>query len=92
MSMPKGFKSKNGYATVTGLGRGYREMAEVMTSGGDKMNHATARNVFLNAMKKIAEPIKKSIGSERDTEEIIRDPRFQEALFEIISDYDSLPI
>ena len=37
MSMPKGFKAKNGYATVGERGGlGYREIAEVMTANGDK--------------------------------------------------------
>ena len=48
MSMPKGFKSSHGYATVTdNQGLGYREIAEHMSLKGDKMNHSTARNVFL---------------------------------------------
>lgn len=92
MSMPKGHKSKSGYASVKGTGLGYREMAERMTASGDKMNHATARNVFLSAMKKIVAPIRTSVGSTQDTEDIIRDPRFQSALQEIISEYDELRI
>ena len=92
MSMPKGFKSKNGYSSVKGTGLGYREMAEKMTEAGDKMNHATARNVFLSAMTKIVDPIKKSTGSKRDTNEIIRDPSFQQALQQIISEYDDISI
>ena len=55
--MPKGTKFKSGYATVTDTGMGYREIAEVMTSEGFKMNHATARNYFLRAMEKIATPM-----------------------------------
>ncbi len=92
MSMPKGFKSKNGYSSVKGTGLGYREMAEKMTVSGDKMNHATARNVFLSAMTKIVEPIKKSVGSDRDTNEIIRDPSFQSALQQIMFEYNELSI
>ena len=38
MSMPKGFKASNGYATVGERGGlGYREIAEVMTAKGEKM-------------------------------------------------------
>ena len=56
MTMPKGHKSPHGYATVKSLpgGMDYRSIAEKMTVEGDKMNHATARNVFLCAMKKFA--------------------------------------
>ena len=65
MGMPKGHKSENGYATVTGTsGFGYREIAEKMTSDGLKMNHATARNYFLRAMKKIAAPLASEVASE----------------------------
>ena len=48
MSMPKGFKSTHGYATVKDYdgGSDYRTIAEKMSAAGYKMNHATARNVF----------------------------------------------
>ena len=79
MSMPKGFKSKHGYATVTGTeGLGYREIAEKMTSDGVKMNHATARNYFIRAMKKIAKPL--AGHSERSTDTLACDPGFQGAV------------
>lgn len=55
MSMPKGYKKENGYATSSTLGgKGYVEIAEVMNDEGFKMNHSTARNIFLRSMKKIA--------------------------------------
>ena len=52
MSMPKGFKSPNGYATNKTFagGEDYRTIALMMTKDGFKMNHATARNVFLSAL------------------------------------------
>ena len=79
MSMPKGFKSENGYATVTGTdGLGYREIAEKMTEDGLKMNHATARNYFIRAMKKIAQPLANH--SERNTDKLAADPGFQGAI------------
>ena len=84
MSMPKGFKAKNGYATVTGEGRGYREIAEEMTRSGHTMNHATARNYFLRAMKKLAKPVAEH--SDRTPEELAADPDFQEAIASIIRD------
>ena len=49
MPMPKGHKSKFGYATVKSFSGGadYRSIAEEMTRSGYKMNHATARNVYI---------------------------------------------
>ena len=90
MPMPKGHKSENGYSTV-GMagGLGYREIAEKMTLHGDKMNHSTARNVFLRAMKKIAKETCKSIGADHDLEyvnKVASDPRFQSGLIDIIVD------
>ena len=55
MSMPKGFKTENGYGTISNLGgKSYNEISEIMTDRGHVMNHSTARNVFLSSMKKIA--------------------------------------
>ncbi len=88
--MPKGHKSQNGYATVTSIegAKDYRTIAEEMTESGHKMNHATARNVFLRAMKKIAEPLHTMYDMPIDDASIMRtakDPRFQESVFEIVS-------
>jgi len=88
--MPKGHKSQNGYATVTSIegAKDYRTIAEHMTESGHKMNHATARNVFLRAMKKIAEPLHTMYDMPIDEASIMRtakDPRFQESVFEIVS-------
>jgi len=82
--MPKGHKSQNGYATVTGEGKGYREIAEEMTREGHVMNHATARNYFLRAMKKLARPV--ADHSSRSAEDLAADPRFQDAIASIIRD------
>ena len=58
MSMPKGFKSENGYGTSKLFdGLTYHEIAETMRSSGFKMNHSTARNVFVNALIKVAAEI-----------------------------------
>lgn len=55
MSMPKGYKKEEGYATSSTLGgKGYVEIADEMNDAGFKMNHSTARNIFLRSMKKIA--------------------------------------
>ncbi len=83
--MPKGTKFKSGYATVTNQGLGYREIAEIMTAEGHKMNHATARNYFLRAMEKLAEPMVQLMDNERRADELAVDPNFQDAMIEILS-------
>ena len=82
MSMPKGYKKECGYATVTGIGMGYREIADVLTSEGHNMNHATARNYFLRGMNKLAKQV--SSHTDRDTKKIALDPRFQLAVAELL--------
>ena len=90
MSMPKGYKSKYGYATVASEydGMDYRNIADLMTNRGFKMNHATARNIFLRAMKKLALPVCSLHGINDDdtVESTARDPRFQAGMVEIMSD------
>ena len=88
MSMPKGHKVETGYATVSGDENclGYREIAEKMTSDGHVMNHSTARNVFLRAMRKIAEPISENYGGPT-AQKLAQDPRFQSCVQEIITEY-----
>ena len=54
MAMPKGFKSENGYGTSKLFdGMTYHEIADTMGESGYKMNHSTARNVFVNALIKL---------------------------------------
>ena len=89
MPMPKGFKSKNGYATVTEFEKGadYRTIAEKMSKSGHKMNHATARNVFLGALRKIAKPMHQLHGISENHECLqatAKDPRFQTGVAEIL--------
>ena len=90
MPMPKGHKKDNGYSTVQDHGgMGYREIAEIMTESGDKMNHSTARNIFLKAVKKVAKDTCDVAGiplSDSEIEKIAADPRFQSGLIEIIND------
>ena len=88
--MPKGHKSQTGYATTIDVagGMGYREIAETMTADGYKMNHSTARNVFLSAMRKLAKDVCNLY--DRDTsqekiEKIASDPRFQSSVSDILS-------
>ena len=97
MPMPKGFKSKNGYATVTDFADGadYRTIAERMTASGHKMNHATARNVFLGALRKIAKPIHKMhdiSDSQENLQVTAKDPRFQSGVAEILESINTRKI
>ena len=84
MSMPKGFKSDNGYSTSKSLGgKTYHEISDIMVENGYKMNHSTARNVFVGSLKKIASEVTKLYDvnlSEKDIKRIAIDPRFQEAV------------
>jgi len=88
MSMPKGFKAKNGYATVGERGGlGYREIAEVMSASGDPMKHSAARNYFLQGMRKLAGPVVEMYGLSNDEiDRIALDPRFQESVADIIEE------
>ena len=93
MPMPKGFKAKHGYGTVTDVDGGcdYRTIAEKMTKKGFKMNHATARNVLLSALYKIARPLHQLNDRKMSQEEInitTKDPRFQSGLAEILESFD----
>jgi hypothetical protein len=90
MPMPKGFKAQHGYATNKQFagGEDYRAIAEHMTSNGYKMNHATARNVFLSALRKIAKPvhvINDVSVSDEHLQHTAKDPRFQAGIAEILS-------
>ncbi len=90
MPMPKGHKIQHGYSTNKSFdgGHDYRTIAEKMTSSGHKMNHATARNIFLSAMYKIAKPVH-ALNGQSTSEDILKrtagDPRFQAGVAEIIS-------
>tara|TARA_B100001094_G_C17818867_1_gene617467 strand:+ start:310 stop:591 length:282 start_codon:yes stop_codon:yes gene_type:complete len=88
MSMPKGFKATNGYATVGDRGGlGYREIAELMSGHGYPMKHSAARNYFLQGMRKLAAPICELHGMSKDeVDRIALDPRFQESIADIMEE------
>ncbi len=91
MSMPKGHKMSQGYATVKD-GMDYRAISDVMTSNGYKMNHATARNVLLSAMRSIAQEVLQTTGEEISLEKadsVARSPSFQSGVADMMSDLDS---
>jgi hypothetical protein len=91
VSMPKGFKSDKGYATVTEFpgSLDYRAISERMSQDGDKMNHSTARNVFLRAMSKLAANMHDLYDLDMDEKSIDRsakDPEFQSGVYEFMID------
>jgi len=54
-----------------------------LTREGSKMNHATARNYFLRAMKKLASSVA-DYTEPRTVDELAADPRFQMAIADIM--------
>ena len=93
MSMPKGFKSKNGYGTTKNLGgKSYQEIADHMMDEGYKMNHSTARNVFVSSMIKIAEKVTQNYGMklcDKEIKDMAINPEFQEAVSDFIKESKS---
>ena len=87
MPMPKGYTSEFGYATVSSEDGclTYREIADALTKEGDKINHSTARNIFLRAMRKIASHVTSDFDGV-DSDAIAEDPRFQKAIQEFASE------
>ena len=90
MTMPKGFKSENGYATISELGgKSYQDIANIMCSKGYQMNHSTARNICVNGLKKIVAKVIEGQGielSDADIKAVAKDPRFQSGLCDILKD------
>ena len=90
MSMPKGYVVEGGYATVSKeyQGHDYRTISEIMTADGHKMNHATARNKFLQVMAKFAKKICDENGINGNPNLIARNPQFQAGICEIMQGLD----
>ena len=91
MPMPKGFKAEHGYATTKTFdgGEDYRTIAIKMSQDGYKMNHATARNVLLSAMRSLASDLLLSRGEDLQLErvdQIARSPQFQSGISDAVSD------
>lgn len=86
-------KSVTSYATVTqDEGVNYREIADMMTEIGYKMNHSSARNYVLRVMRKFAEEIVSSWDlevSEHKLEKIVKSPQFQQAICGILQTVDA---
>lgn len=90
MPMPKGHKVKGGYFTVAAIpgADDYKLIAKKCSDMGYKMQHSTARNVFLSAMTKIAKSIQRSQGNhatEEELFEIAKSPSFQSSVAEVLS-------
>ena len=92
MPMPKGYKKKTGYGSSKVLGgMSYHQIAATMNDQDYKMNHSTARNVFVTGLMKIAEGITTMHGvpcGKKEIKEIAIDPRFQEAVSEYMREIE----
>lgn len=91
MSMPKGHVIKGGYATVSKEYQGcdYRTISEIMTANGHKMNHATARNKFLQTMEKFATRLCPGVNKGANISDVARSPQFQAGICEMLQGIDA---
>ena len=92
MSMPKGYKKETGYGSSKKLGGlSYHEIAKTMNELNYKMNHSTARNVFVSGLMKIAENIvltHEENYNQSQIKKIAIDPRFQDAVAEYMREIE----
>jgi len=90
--MPKGYKKETGYGTTKSLGgMSYHKIAEKMNDKDYKMNHSTARNLFVSGLMKIAEELTIMHDQKLDKKQIKNiaiDPRFQEAVAEYMREIE----
>jgi hypothetical protein len=93
MAMPKGFKSENGYGTSKLFdGMTYHEIADSMKDSGYKMNHSTARNVYINALIKVADEIVDLYDinmSDKELKKLAINPDFQDSVRGFMSEVSS---
>lgn len=92
MVMRRGTRVDGGYATVADGGEDYRKIAEKMTEQGFKMNHSSARNHFLGAMKGLAEDAlrhHKLPVDEDSVGKLARSPMFQDAVRDFYETHSS---
>lgn len=84
---------KSIYATVaTDEGVNYREIADMMTEIGFKMNHSSARNYVLRVMRKFASALRTEWDlevSEENLDRISKSPQFQAAICDILQAIES---
>jgi hypothetical protein len=81
------------YATVAeDEGVNYREIAEMMSEIGFKMNHSSARNYVLRVMRKFADAITDEWDldvSETKKDKIVKSPQFQQAICDILQSLEN---
>ena len=86
-------RDKNTYATVIdNEGVNYRDIAEVMTEIGFKMNHSSARNYVLRVMRKFAEALVEQWDidvPESSMDKIIKSPQFQQGICDVLQTIDA---
>ena len=64
-----------------------------MTDSGDKMNHATVRNIILRGFTKIVKGVSKDYGNIINDEqafEIAKSPEFQQTIINLIKRADAI--
>ena len=93
MAMPKGFKSETGYGTSKQFdGMTYQQIADQLNEQGYKMNHSTARNVYVKALMKIASEVTELYDVSMDQKKLKKiaiNPEFQETIRDFMDELDS---
>ena len=93
MAMPKGFKSENGYGTSKKFdGKTYHQIADELNDQGFKMNHSTARNVYVKALMKIASEVTGLYDISMDDKKLKKiaiNPEFQETIRDFMDELDN---
>lgn len=88
--MPRARKFARGYATVSvDDALNYRKISNIMTALGAKMNHASARNHLLRAMKKFATGLCEHYDvklTSQEAADLARNPDFQRVVGQLIQD------
>ena len=75
------------YVTVTKVGLGLYDIADIMTREGDKMNHSTVRNIINRSFVKIAKNMSNNYDLKYSDEQIFniaKSPQFQESVIELL--------
>lgn len=76
------------YASISETdGVNYRDIAEVMTDIGFKMNHSSARNYVLRVMSKFVREVAARWDMELSEDDIVRiakSPQFQQGICEVL--------
>lgn len=76
------------YASISETdGVNYRDIAEVMTDIGFKMNHSSARNYVLRVMSKFVREVAAQWDVELSEDDIVRiakSPQFQQGICEVL--------